>query len=73
VPARSALLGKSVRELTIELYRRWLAGPASEEAGDPEAWLQEWLELADAAMRTAPPGPTARELLAEARNRLEQR
>jgi len=73
VPARSALLGKSVRELTIELYRRWLAEPVAEEAGDPEAWLQEWLELADAAVNTAPPGPTARELLAKARNRLDQR
>jgi hypothetical protein len=72
VKARSALLGKPVREVTIELYRRWLAEPVAEEGGDPDAWLREWLALADAAFSSAPAGPTARELLAEARNRLDR-
>jgi hypothetical protein len=73
VKARSALLGKPIREVTIELYRRWLAEPVAEEAGDPGAWLDEWLQMADAAMKAAPPGPTAREQLANGRHRLDQR
>lgn len=49
VKARTALEGRTVREVTTELYRRWLeegsAGSGS-PGGDPdEAWLEGWEEL----------------------------
>lgn len=73
VKAKSALQGKRIREVTIELYRRWLAeAEARRPAETPEAWLEGWIRLADEAMRHAPPGPTARELLEEGRDRLER-
>jgi hypothetical protein len=72
VKAKSALEGKPVREVTIELYQRWLgeapSGPAEES---PDAWLRSWLAFADEAMENAPSGPSAREILALDRNRLE--
>ena len=73
VKARSALEGRSIREVTVELYERWLTegSPPSREA--PEDWLRGWLELADQAAAGAPPGPPAREILEEDRHRLERR
>ena len=74
VKARSALLGRAVREVTIELYQRWLEeAPASTPAQSPEQWLDEWLRLGDSLLRDAPDGPTATEILAADRNRLEPR
>lgn len=72
VKAKTALEGKRIRDVTIELYRRWLGHgpePAPPEGAAAE-WLEEWLRLADAAMQHALPGPSARELLAEDRDRL---
>lgn len=66
VKAKSALLGKSVREVTVELFRQWVEGderpPAA--AGD---WLEAFRKL---QMPADTPGPTARELLEEGRRRL---
>jgi len=74
VKARSALLGLAIREVTIELYQRWLGdAPASTPAQTPEQWLDEWLLLGDSLLRDAPDGPTASEILAADRNRLEPR
>jgi hypothetical protein len=73
VKAKSALEGKRIRDVTIELYRRWLAETeAYSPAQTPEAWLEGWIRLADEAMQRVPPGPTARELLEESRDRLER-
>ena len=44
---------------------------AQQEAGI--RWLEEWFKLADELMKDAPPGPTAREILEQDRNRLERR
>lgn len=64
VKAKSALLGKPVRQVTIELYQEWLGeGAAEASAGSPESWLDTWLASADAAIGAAPPGPTARDIL----------
>jgi hypothetical protein len=73
VKAKSALMGKRIRDLTIELYERWLAEPIPKETGDGGAWLEAWLRMADEAAAKAPSGPTARELLEEGRGRLEHR
>ncbi len=74
VKAKSALQGRAVREVTVELYQNWLVEyPAAPPKPSPEQWLENWLELADELMKDAPPGPTARELVEEGRNRLERR
>ena len=74
VKARSALEGRAIREVTIELYQRWLAGqPVAPAEPHPERWLEEWLALADTVVGGQAPGPTARELLDEGRGRLEGR
>ncbi|MDW8478613.1 MAG: hypothetical protein RML12_00365 [Xanthomonadales bacterium] len=68
VKAKSALLGKPVREVTIELYRQWLEQPdASPAPADPD-WLEAFRKL---QVPAATPGPTAREILEAGRNRLE--
>lgn len=73
VKAKSALLGKPVREITEALYRDWLADapPAAQPSAD--AWLKDWLAQADAAQRKAPAGPSAREQLEADRNRLARK
>lgn len=71
VKAKSALLGKPVREVTVELYRRWLGEGGGQSEEGPDAWLDAWLDAADAALKAAPPGPSAREILDSGRNRLE--
>jgi len=45
VKARSALEGRTVREVTIELYRGWLEGSGPERAQDPVGWVDEWIAL----------------------------
>jgi hypothetical protein len=72
VKAKSALQGRAVREVTIELYRRWLV----EEGGgggerSPDEWLEHWFRLGDELLRDVPAGPSAREVLEEDRDRRE--
>ena len=73
VKAKSALQGRAVREVTIELYQAWLKQelPAGEQRR-PEQQLEDLFKLADELMAGAPVGPTARELLEEDRSRLER-
>ncbi|MGI9077512.1 MAG: hypothetical protein ACR2G6_09320 [Gemmatimonadaceae bacterium] len=74
VKARSALLGRAVREVTIELYQRWLGElPVTTPARSPEQWLDDWLQLGDSLLQHAPEGPTATDILAADRNRTEPR
>jgi hypothetical protein len=37
-----------------------------------QQWLEDWFRLGDEASANAPPGPSANQLLSEARNRLEK-
>jgi hypothetical protein len=71
--AESALRGLTVREVTTDLYRRWLSGEVGTAAAEvaPADWLHAWTSAADEAVRTAPRGPSAREELAADRGRLE--
>lgn len=71
VKARAALEGKSIREVTTDLYGRWLAGQAESRRGGKE-WLARWVKLGD-SFAAQPPSPTLREILEEDRNRLESR
>lgn len=74
VKAKSALEGRAVREVTIELYRRWLEErETARPAVRAEEWLRSWLDMADRYMNDAPAGATAREVLEQDRNRLAPR
>jgi hypothetical protein len=77
VKAKSALQGRPIRAVTIELFQRWLdeaAEPAQQRTErTPEQWLADFLRLGEEAFKNAPPGPSAREILEEDRNRLERR
>jgi hypothetical protein len=74
VKAKSALEGRAVREVTIELYKEWLAEPPQPGSVDTKLErLEAWFEMADEAMKDAPSGPTARDMIEEDRNRLERK
>lgn len=70
VKARAALEGRPIRELTIELYQRWLREIPSPTTENPVSWLRGWLKLADEVVAGAPAGPSAREILERDRERL---
>lgn len=73
VKARTALEGRTVREVTAELYRRWLeedsAGFASGPSdGDPgEAWLEGWEKLGRRIAEEARDSRTTRQILLDDR------
>ena len=72
VKAKTALKGRAVRDVTIELFRNWVQEPRTDlhAAGEsPASWVDQLLEHAVPADR---PGPTAREILQKERNRLER-
>jgi hypothetical protein len=73
VKAKSALQGRAIREVTMELYQHWLADelvPASPQS--PEEWLEAWIRLGEETLVDVPASPTATEILAADRNRLER-
>ncbi len=74
VKARSALLGRSVREVSIELYQRWLGetpgGPGTASAAQ---WVDEWVALGKSTTEGLAEGPTATQVLAGDRARLDGR
>ena len=71
IKSETALRGLTIREVTTQLYRRWLSEGEGEEAPvAPTAWLRSWLDAADEAMKCAPASRSAREELAADRNRL---
>jgi predicted transcriptional regulator len=73
VKAKSALQGRAIREVTIELYQHWLAeNQAGSSTTSPEQWLEEWIRLGKETLHDAPPGPTATEILEADRGRLER-
>jgi len=70
IKARSALAGRTVRDVTIALYERWLndsslagPGPDHDPQRDADRWLAGWDALgAEIALRATDPR-TAREIL----------
>ncbi len=74
IKSEAALRGLTIREVTTQLYRRWLSeGEGGEAREAPTAWLRSWLDAADEAIKHAPVGRPAREELAADRNRLAAR
>jgi hypothetical protein len=78
IKARSALGGKSMREVTIGLYRAWLlegepAQPGQNEAMSSEAvaeaWLATWEELGNQVKEAASDSGTTRDSLTAQRAR----
>jgi len=72
VKAKTALQGRAVREVTIELFRNWLEEPeriAEERTGKPASWVDGLLKH---TVPAAVPGPTAREILEQGRGRLDR-
>ena len=70
IKARSALDGRSVRDVTIDAYRRWLAetpatyGTTDEApASAAETWLASWEALASEISEAAVDPRTPREIL----------
>jgi hypothetical protein len=75
VKAKSALQGRPVRAVTVELFQRWLeedtVTPDQSPDRLPRDWPQSLFRLADELFKDAPPGPSAREILEQDRGRLD--
>ena len=69
VKAKCALEGRPIRAVTVELYPRWLSEDSTPLGQASAQWLEEWLRLADAVSQNATPGPSAREILEQDRDR----
>ncbi|MDQ3772983.1 MAG: hypothetical protein M3461_00600 [Pseudomonadota bacterium] len=67
VKARPALQGRTIREVTERRYRDWLSEDGSQTARVAGDWVAQWLQH---SIPADPPGPTAREIVEEGRNRL---
>ena len=68
--ARAALEGRSVRDVTIELYEGWLlqvevTQPIDESAlpAAATAWSRRWSAIGAQVAQAASDGPTTREIL----------
>jgi hypothetical protein len=70
--AKSALEGRPVRSVVVELVQHWVEGGTTAARPSPDQWLEDWFRLGEEASRNAPPGPTATEVLEADRNRLER-
>lgn len=68
VKAKTALKGRAVRDVTIELFQNWVDEHSEEPPQTSTSWLDE---LRKFQIPAGTPGPTAREILEEGRNRLE--
>jgi len=72
VKSKAALEGRTVREVTTELYRYFLRDThevdATQSAGE---WLDEWVALGDEALKNAPAEPTGTDVVSADRSRLD--
>lgn len=70
--AKTALKGRAVRDVAIELIRNWVQEPGSATHStkqSPVSWVDQLLAQ---GLPADLPGPTAREILTKDRNRLER-
>ncbi len=71
VKSRSALSGRTIRDVTVELYRRWIDQGAGSTANTNDAasndavaaWLSRWEILGSEIEAAAADGPSTREQL----------
>jgi len=71
--AKAALQGRAVRDVTIELFQRWVGTQEDAPMDSVESnkrWVEEFLA---SAVPADTPGPCAREILEADRKRLEPR
>jgi hypothetical protein len=76
VKIEAARRHQKLKELVPELVRAGLHAkrtPAPARSRESEQWLEAWVRLGEEATREAAPGPTATEILASGRRRLERR
>ena len=76
VKIEAARQRKKLKELVPDLVRAGLRAkrtPAPVRSRESEQWLAEWVKLGEAATKGRPAKPTATEILAEDRRRLERR
>jgi hypothetical protein len=72
VKAQAALKARTVREVSVELYRRWLGDlPPEGTAVSPAEWVTDWVALGAEVTGGLPATRSAREELEADRNRLE--
>lgn len=71
VKARAASLGRSVREVTTELYQRWLGERSATEAHGTASWIDEWVSLGAEHAKALADEKLARQHLDDDRNSLE--
>lgn len=76
VKIEAARQKKKLKELVPELVRAGLS--ARRASGPPEVqamaqWVDEWVKLGEAATQGLPPKPSATEILAADRSRLDRR
>jgi hypothetical protein len=76
VKARSALEGRSVRDVTVQLFERWLAespvvtGLTGDERSDAaKAWLRRWDAIGKRIGDSGKGDPTTREILIAGRDK----
>jgi hypothetical protein len=76
VKIEAARQHKKLKELVPELVRAGLRAhrtPAPARSRESAQWLEAWVTLGEEAIRDAVSGPTATEILAADRRRLERR
>ena len=73
VKSRAAQQGRTVRDVTVELYEKWLekAPVKKKKEWDGLKWLAEWRELAERISAAMPPGENLRDEIRASRDRLD--
>lgn len=75
VKAKSAVQGRRVRDVTVELFQRWIGEKPEAKAPSDSAteWLDDWLRFGEELSKKAPPGQSARAVLEQDRAQLDRR
>lgn len=74
VKAKSALEGRAVREVTVELYTAWLGRKEKPSASAASMdWLADWVRMGETARLSRRSSQTATDVLLKDRGRLDRR
>ena len=73
VKAQAALKARTVREVSIELYQRWVGDlPPEGSATTPAEWVDQWIALGAQVTAPLPATGTARDEVRADRSRLDR-